>query len=312
MPEAFPAAPGTLSGDLLTISRFLQSPTPSRRRLRDFRDLRFVSDQILPQRFVSSGGAVMYEVSEPFVNNRPVEAVSAGGEYPLDTPPTGSAAISAILKWGQGSMLTDEAIKRNAYPGEVVNRVLRKVINTIIKKVDSVTISAIASAITANAAAAGSGSNRWSSTTAALILRDIELAKAAIIDLNQGYLPDTILMSSTKYALMASDPTITNIRRRETTDNPVYTGKIDVIDDLTVVVAPLSSLPSDDVWVLDTQQLGGMADEKDGAPGYTVSDMAVEVQSKRIEERDGWRLWGRRKTVPVIQEPGAGFKITST
>jgi hypothetical protein len=55
-----------------------------------------------------------------------------------------------------------------------------------------------------------------------------------------------------------------------------------------------------------------MADEHDGAPGYTVSDMAIEVQNKRIEERDGWRLWGRRKTVPVIQEPGAGYKITST
>lgn len=312
MPEAFPPAPPTLSGDLLTISRLLQSPTQIRRRLRDFTDLRFVSDQILTQRFRSSGGAVMYEVSEPFLNVRPVEAVSAGGEYPLDTPPTGAAAISAITKWGQASMLTDEAIARNVYAGEVVNRVLRKVINSIIKQVDSVTISAIASAITANAAAIGSGANRWSSTTAALILRDIELAKAAIIDLNMGYLPNAILMSSTKYALMASDPTITNIRRRETTDNPVYTGKIDVIDDLTVVVAPLSSLPSDDVWVVDTNQLGGMADEQDGAPGYTVSDMAVEVQSERIAGRDGWKMWGRRKTVPVIQEPGAGYKITST
>ncbi|MGI5171879.1 hypothetical protein ACQEU3_46810 [Spirillospora sp. CA-253888] len=308
MPEVYPAAPASLSGDLLTISRFLANPTLIQRRLRTFTDLRFVSDQILTQRFRSSGGAVLYGVSEPIVNTRPVEAVSAGGEYPLDTPPTGTAAVAAVTKWGQGTILTDEAVGRNADPGTVADRVLRKVINSIIKQVDSVTISAIASAVTANAAATAS----WSAASGTNILRDIELAKAKIVDLNQGYLPNAILMSSTKYAYMASDSVITNIRQRETTDNPVYTGMIDVIAGLTVIAAPLTSLPSDDVWVFDTTQLGGMADEVDGAPGYSVADMAVEVQTKRLEERDSWRLWGRRKTVPVIQEPGAGFKITGS
>ncbi|SFK92585.1 hypothetical protein SAMN05216275_14162 [Streptosporangium canum] len=308
MPGSYPAAPPSLSGDLLSISRLLQSPTQINRRLRTFADLRFVSDQILKQRFRSTGGAVMYQVSEPILNSRPVEAVGPGSEYPLDTPQTGAAAVAAVQKWGQKIFMSDEEILRNVFAGAAVDRNLRKTVNSIIKQVDSITLSAVASAVTATSAAVGV----WASATT--ILRDIEKAKAAIYDLNAGYNPDTLLMSSNKYALMASDPTIATLRRREDTNNPVYSGQIDILDDLTVVVAPLSSMPggSDDVWVFDTEQLGGMADETDSAPGYTVTDMAIQVQSQRIAERDGWEMWGRRKTVPVIQEPSAGIKITGT
>jgi hypothetical protein len=308
MPGSYPAPAPTLSGDLLTINRLLQSPTYIQRRLRTFTDLRFVSDQILTQRFRSTGGAVLYEVSEPILFNRPVESVAPGSEYPLDTPPTGAAAVAAIQKWGLGTFMSDEEILRNVYGGVAVDRNLRKLVNSIIKQVDTVTLSAVASAVTATTPAG----TAWTTSTG--ILRNIETAKAAILDLNQGYNPDTILMSSNKYALMASDATVSNLRRREATDNPVYNGEIEVIGGLKVVVAPLSSLPggSDDVWVFDTQQLGGMADEQDGAPGYTVSDMAIQTQSERAAKRDGWDMWGRRKTVPVIQEPAAGIKITST
>jgi hypothetical protein len=308
MPGSYPAPAPTLSGDLLTINRLLQDPTKIQRRLRTFTDLRFVSDQILTQRFRTTGGAVLYEVSEPILYNRPVESVSPGSEYPLDTPPYGAAAVAAVQKWGLGTFLSDEEILRNVYAGQVVDRALRKLVNSIIKQVDTVTLAAVASAVTATTAAG----TAWTTSTG--ILRNIETAKAAILDLNQGYNPDTILMSSTKYALMASDATISNLRRREATDNPVYNGEIDMLGGLKVVVAPLSSLPggTDDVWVFDTTQLGGMADEVDGAPGYTVSDMAIQTQSERAARRDGWDIWGRRKTVPVIQEPAAGIKITGT
>ena len=78
MPGTYPAAPATLSDPLLTISRFLASPTQIVRRVRDYKDLRFVSDLVLTQKFNSSGGAVLYEASEPFVSDLTVSAVSAG------------------------------------------------------------------------------------------------------------------------------------------------------------------------------------------------------------------------------------------
>ncbi|MUN41412.1 phage major capsid protein [Actinomadura litoris] len=312
MPDAYPPGAPSLSGDLLTISRLLQSPAQITRRLRTFVDLRFISDQVLTQRFRTSGGAIAYEVSEPIVNTRPVESVAPGSEYPMDTPSPGTGALAAVEKWGQGTFLTDESIKRTVKGGDALDRALRKTVNTIITKVDGITMSAVGSAITATQAATGSGSNRWANATAAMILRDIELAKAQVVDLKQGYNPNIIVMSNTKYAYMASDPTIASLRRREATDNPVYNGRIEIIGDLIVVPAPLSSLPSDDVWIIDNEELGGMADEAEVDPGYAVSDMAIQVQSERKAKRDAWELWGRRLTVPVIQEPGAGIKITNT
>lgn len=307
MPTTYPPGPGSLSGDLLTINRLLQSPTQIQRRLRTFTDLRFVSDQILTQRFRTSGGAVMYEVSEPITNVRAAESVGAGSEYPHANLGVGTAALAAVQKWGQAVILTDEEVKRSVYAGTALDRALRKVVNTIISKVDAITISAIGSAVTKQVDAV----TAWSAASPT-ILRTLETARAAIIDENQGYNPDTILMSSTKYAYMASDDKVATLRQRETTANPIYGGTIDVIDGLTVITTSSANLPSDDVWVLDSTQLGGMADEAEVDPGYTVGDMAVQVQSERLPRQDAWDLWGRRLTVPVIQEPNAARKIINT
>lgn len=307
MPTTFPPAGASLSGDLLTVHRTLQSPTLIQRRLQTITDLRFVSDQILTQRFRSAGGSVLYEVSEPIMSSRAIESVAPGAEYPLSATPDGTAALAAVLNWGQATLITDAEIKRTVPMGDAVDRKLRKLINSVIAKIDSITISAIGSAITATGAAGAA----WDATTTN-ILRDLEKAKAAIIDLNMGYNPDTVLMSSTKYAEMASDPAVATLRRREDPGNPIYSGKIDIIDDLKVLTTSSANLPSDDVWVFDSAQLGGMADEMDVDPGYTVSELGVQVQTQRIPERDSFRMWARRITVPVIQEPGAGYKITGT
>jgi hypothetical protein len=303
MPGSYPAGAPTLSGDTLSISRFLQNPTAIRRRLRNFKDLRFVSDQLLTQRLRSSGGAVLYEQTEPFVSDRTVEAVSAGSEYPFANLPTGTAAVAAVAKWGQKVRLTDEEIERNVYAGAAVDRALQKVVNSIISQVDSVTMSAIGTAL-ADTATLG----KWDAGTPK-ILNDILNAKRIIVARNLGYSPDTIVVSDLGYMSMMVDTVISNLWRRETTDNPVYTGEVQQIAGMTVVVTP--NLPvATSAYVLDSKALGGMADETDGAPGYAVSDLAVQIKSIRLDANDAWDLQGRRKTVPVVQEPGAGQEIT--
>lgn len=307
MPFAYPPAAPTLSGDTETISRFLQSPQAIARRLRDYKDLRFVSDQILTQRFRSSGGAVLYEQSEPFVTDRAVENVAPGSEYPYANLPTGTASIAAIAKWGQKVLLTDEAITRNANGSQAVDRSMRKVVNSVIKKVDTVTMSAINSAITATTGTAGI----WDSATLTTRkpLDDILLAASAIRQLNLGYNPDTLVVSDKAYVYLMLNDTIATLRRREVSDNPVYVGMIEEVAGLRIIVTPNLTVSTTAI-VLDSTQLGGMADETDSAPGYTVADLAVEVQAIRNHGRDSWDLQGRRKTVPVVQEIGAGYRIT--
>jgi hypothetical protein len=305
MPGTYPAAGPSLTGDLLTVSRLLQSPTAIGRRLRNFRDLRFISDQILTQRFRSQGGAVVYEQSESQLTDRAVEGVSAGAEYPYANLPTGSAAVAQIVKWGQKVPLTDEEINRSIYAGQALDRALRKVVNTIIKQVDTVALAAVASAVTATQAASAG----WS-TASPKILLDVLNAKATVVGLNLGYMPDTLLLSDAKYALLMADDKVTNAWQRETTNNPVYSGEVQTVAGLKIIVSP--NLPTTDPWVLDSNQLGGMADETDSAPGYAVSDLGVEVLSDRITNKDKWDLQGRRKTVPVVQEVGAAVRITGT
>jgi hypothetical protein len=303
MPGTYPAAAPVLTGDSLAISRFLNSPESIKRRLRDYKDLRFVSDQILTQRFRSSGGAVLYEQTEPFVTDRVVEAVSAGSEYPFANMPTGTAALAAVSKWGQKVRITDEEIERNVYGGQAVDRSMQKVVNSIISQVDSVTMSAVGTAL-ADTATLG----KWDAGSPK-ILNDILNAKRIILARNLGYRPDTIVVSDLGYMSMMVDTVISNLWRRETTDNPVYSGEVEMVAGMKIIVTP--NLPvATSMYVLDSTALGGMADETDGAPGYSVSDLAVQVKSIRLDEVDAWDLQGRRKTVPVVQEPGAGQEIT--
>jgi hypothetical protein len=304
MPGTFPAAAPVLTGDSLAISRFLNNPAAIARRLRDFRDLRFVSDQLLTGRLKSQGGAILYEMSEPFVTDRAVESVSAGSEYPYANTATGTAAIAAIQKWGQKVLLTDEEIARNVYGQAAVDRQLKKVINSVISQVDSITMSLIASTVTNTFAVP----TTWATSTT--IMRDIFRAVAQVVALNQGYVPNVLALNDVAAAYVMSDPTITNALKREDSSNPVYTGQISSLIGLTIVTSP--SIPTGQAWVLDSTQLGGMGDEMDGAPGYSVSDLAVQVKSIRKESQDAWDLQGRRKTVPVIQEPAAAVRITGT
>ncbi|MEV4287358.1 hypothetical protein AB0K40_17780 [Nonomuraea bangladeshensis] len=307
MPGSYPAAPPSLSGDLETISRFLANPSAIQRRLRTFRDLRFVSDRLLTQRFRTSGGAVLYEMSEPFVTDRAVTAVGAGSEYPSANLPTGTAAIASVSKWGQKVPITDEEITRNVYGGAAVDRNLRKVVNSIIKQVDAVTMSAIASAVTNTFDVTANSGVAWTAASPT-ILRDILEAKAVVVNQNLGYMPDTLALNDTAYAIVMSDEKITNALRREAVDTPVYTGEIERIAGLTIVVSPAITTP----MVLDSTQLGGMADEQADAPGYAVSDLSVQVKSIRVDSADKWDLQGRRLTVPVVQEPGAAVELTNT
>jgi len=305
MPGTFPAAAPVLTGDSLAISRFLQSPTAVNRRLRDYKDLRFIADQVLTQRFRSQGGAVLYEMTEPFITDRTVEAVGAGSEYPYAQLPTGTAAVAAIVKWGQKVLLTDEEVARNAYGGAAVDRALRKVVNSIIKQVDTIAMSAVAAGITATAGALVS----WETVATAKPLTDILLAVSKIRELNLGYEPDTLLVSDKAYVYLMVNDAVAQLRKREASENPVYSGEIETVAGLKVLVTPNLSAATV-ATVLDSKALGGMADEMDGAPGYTVADLAVQVKSIRKEGQDAWDLQGRRKTVPFVQEPGAGYEIT--
>ena len=304
MPYTYPAPAPTLSGDIETISRFLNTPTLVTRYLRTLAQQRFIADAVLSQRFQVSGGAVLYETGESIYTTDSPRAVSPGSEYPLTTAPTGQASIAKTVKWGQDSKVTDESIKRQNF--SPVQKAMLKLVNQNVKFIDGIALSAIASAVTATAAATAS----WSTATAAQILGDVAQAKANILSLNQGYMPDTVVLSDFAWARAYAAFVSGGFLPREQPENASVTGEFAVVDGMRFLPTP--NLPTaGTVLVVDSTMLGGMADEDLGGPGYAnAGALGVEGKSLRDDDNDQWKLRMRRVTVPIVVEPASGYKIT--
>jgi hypothetical protein len=301
----YPAPPPTLSGDTLQVSRFLNSPTELMRVLRTALQQRYIADSLLSGRVDVEGGAVVYETGESIFTADNPQAVSPGSEYPLTTASTGNASVAVPAKWGEDVEVTDEAVKRLKF--DPVRRAIQKLINQNVKYVDSIALSAIASAVTATAAAAAS----WATATAAQILTDVMLAKQNIVVLNQGYNPDTVVIDDINWGYaMAKLAAAGYLPRENNGQNPILTGDFPVILGMRWLASP--NVPTAGVsLVVDSTQLGGMADENLGGPGYAgTGQTGVEAKSIRDDHKDQWRLRCRRVTVPIVQEPAAGRKIT--
>lgn len=298
-----PAAP-TVSGDVTSIHTLLQSPTLIARRLRTLAEQRFISDVLLSGRFEAVGGAIQYEQGDSLYTNRTPEVVRPLAEYPLTGLGLGPTQIAEVQKWGQDVPVSDESIKhlrRNP-----VDRAFTKLVNHMVKQVDSVALSVIASQVTAGVAATAA----WAGATAEQILTDVLLASANITALNEGFDADIVVADDFTHArAMAKFIAAGYLPREAAGDNPVITGDFPVILGKRWLATP--NLPTaGTVLVVDSSQLGGMADENLGGPGYAGAVAGVETKSIRLEENDGYRLRARRVTVPVVLEPSAARRIT--
>lgn len=304
MPYTYPPAPGVLTGNNYSASRFLNQPAFVQRALRTIAQQRFIADVLLSGRQRASGGAVMYEVSEGIYADRKPESVSPGGEYPMTGIPTGLPAMAVTSKWGSGAEITDEQITRSNM--DPINRAMRKIINQMVATIDGLFLSAIGSAVTQTQAAA----SPWPTIASANILLDVNLAKSKVVGLNQGYDPDTLVIGDTLGAFLLSDRNLIAGLSREGNSQVTVTANIPTIANLRILVSP--NLPVGiSALVLDSNALGSIAYEEIESPGYAGS-VAETVQTKviRDDDRDRWKLQARRPVAPMIQEPNAAIAIT--
>lgn len=302
MPTTYPPAAPTLSGDLLTINRFLASPTQVARRLRTLLEQRYIAARLLPGRFDIEGGAIQYETGESIFANEEPRAVAPGAEYPLVTVDGGTPSVASPVNWGDDAEISDASIKRRAL--NPVERGLTKLANSNVKKVDSVALAAIASAVTATQSAAAG----WSTATAAQMLKDVATAKAQIVALNQGYDPDTVVLDDLSYAYAFGAFLAAGLMPREAS-NPLGTGVFAEVDGMLWLPTP--NLPTaGTILVADSTQLGGIGVEKQGTGYQQVNEVGTEVKTIRDDKRDMWIIRARACVVPVVLEPAAARKIT--
>ena len=261
---------------------------------------------LLTGRQATSGGAVGYEQVEGVFADAAPEIVAPGAEYTMTTISDGPAGLARVAKWGKDTEITDEAIKRRNM--DPVNKGMLKLVNSAGLVIDQAVVSVIAAGVTATRAAAAP----WTGAgTTPAILRDILRAVADVRALNLGYEPNALLVDDSTWAYLASDPTIAAAMARETAANPVYSGRFSVLAGLQVIPTPAANLPGGtgtNAWVLDTNQLGFIATEDLGG-GYQQAGELVQSKVIRHDERDLYRLRARANFVPVVTDPGAGFRI---
>ncbi|WP_223149221.1 phage major capsid protein [Changpingibacter yushuensis] len=283
------------------IHQLLQNVPALAWRVRQLADQKFIADALLTGRFQSIGGSVLYETGEPLFAPDDPEAIAPGGEYPASQVTVGDLAAARVEKWGRDVPITDESIKRRGI--DVVTKATNQLVARMVKFVDSAALGVIASKVTQTQASSAA----W--TTADAIVESVELAKAQAEESGEGHTLDTIVLTPSAYAKVMAKFLAAGLLPREAA-NPLLTGVWPTVLDLTWLRSPHT--PTAAPLILDTAELGGMADEDLASPGYSTVQPGVEVKSIRKDETDSYLLRSRRVTIPIVTDPTAGYTVTGT
>lgn len=284
------------------IHLLLQSPTLIAKRVADITNMKFIADFLLSGRFNAVGGGVYYETGEEIFAADAPEAVAPGAEYPKTVLTAGEIAAAKTVKWGLETDITDEKIAREGIAH--VNKGLQRLSNTVIRHVDATAMAVIASKVTSTFASPST----W--TTAGAMAEALMSISTTRQELATGLDLDTVVLKPAQYAKLIGMLMDDKALPREQ-GNAVITGNLPV-DALgfTWVTSPFYT--GSNPLLVDRDQLGGMADEKLGSPGYSSAGASgVETKSERHKD-DKYELRARRVTVPVVTDPLAGVTITNT
>lgn len=287
------------------VQQFLASPTAVARAIQDITNLSFVSDYLLRGSADATGtGAVLVEEDAGLYADTASEEIAPGGEYPLASGADPAAALVALRKRGVDGELADEKIARS--PADSLRKELGRLANTIIRDFDAFSLGVIASKVTQTHAGAA-----WTSVSA--IIDNVLMAVAKVEELELGYAPTSIVLRPTHYAKVTAVLAAGNALPRES-GNPLLSGA-PAFEYLGLTWTKSMYAPFTDPFIVDAENLGGIATENIGSPGYARTERGVEVKSWRPsgrDDNDSWRLRARRVAVPYVSAPKAGIRVTGT
>jgi len=301
-----PTSP-TVNGTKVTVDYLVNNPALVQRVLRSLVQKRLIGARFLTGRVdVTGSGAAIFETGESIFANDVAEVIDELSEYPLTDDGNPALSVFTVDKYGLATDVPDSMIRRNRI--DVVARKLVKMANRIVYGFDSRCLSLMASGITQTQAASAA----WNLSTADHLL-DVLLASAKVDELDEGFEINAIALKPTAWARLISASKILAMQPREGGDNAVMTGNMFQFAGLDIYRT--NALPGGvEVLMADTLQLGSIMWEDQGG-GYMGDAGDVDgVESKvfRLEKQDGVRIQARKAQEPVLQEPGAGIKVTGT
>ncbi|WGD38480.1 hypothetical protein [Lysinibacter sp. HNR] len=272
------------------------------KRLADLTKMQFIADYLLQGRLDATGGGIFYETGEEIFASDSPEAITPLGEYPLVTLDDGEIASARTIKWGLDTIISDEKIARQGIG--YINKALLRVSNTVVRHVDRVAMAVIASKVTTSFAA-----GPW--TSAGKAVKSILTIQAERAEMGTGLELETAVLRADQYAEIIAMLIDDKALPREQGETAIA-GNLPV-NALGLTWATTPHFQGADPLLLDRDQLGGMAEEKIGGPGYaSAGGVGVESKIIRDDDTEGYKVRGRRVTVPVVLEPLAGVKLTGT
>lgn len=292
---------GTLTTEELHL--LLSNPTVIAHRVAELADQKFIADFLLSGRYSAQGGGVFYETGEEIYVGEDPEAVSPLGNYPTVILESGEVVSARTVKWGLDTVVSDEKISRQGIA--YVNRGITRLVNTVVRHVDRVAMAVIASRVTSTFASL----ETWS--TAGKAVEAITTIQAERAELGFGIDLDTAVLRPAQYAKVIGMLIDDKALPREQGETAIR-GNLPV-DALGLTWATTPHFQGANPLLVDREQLGGMADENFGGPGYVRTEaFGVEAKTIREEKPEGYTLRARRVTVPVVTEPLAGVALTNT
>lgn len=284
----------------------LKSPKLIARRLADLTKEKFLADYLLAGRYDAAGGGVFYETeTNDLYTDEDPEQIEPGGDYPLISLDEGVPSAARTVKWGQGTIITDEKITREGR--QYVEKSLIRIGNQIVRHVDQTAWGVIASRVSSTSAAPAA----W--TSAGKVIEHVTSIREARAELATGLDLDVCVLPAAKFAKLVGILVDDKSLPREQA-NIVLTGSLP-FDALGLTWLTSPHVSGADPWLFDIDQLGGMADEKIISPEFApAGNTGVEASTDRAStgKKDGYLVRGRRVTVPVVTEPLAGAKLTGT
>lgn len=308
----YPPRPGSVTLDgVTTLSRYLNDPVRLTRALRTLTQQQFMADRILRGRITTTSGMVEYETAESIFPIGSAETIQPGAEYPLVAVGEGDVVLEAVSKNGLRTEVTLEAVqKRRDQP---IVRAQTKLANGVVQRFDSQFMGRINSAKAQMNQVTGA---TWS-TGGTTILRQLETAKAAVLDRLQGYNPTAVLMDRQKYAVLVSDDKVQASLDRTSVDTEAFKGVITRVADLEIMVAPSGTVGLTDPIVFDPDMLGSIvsqanvAQRQNGDNGV-YADTSWYGAANANGGAEFWSLAAGREALAIIQEPKAAAVITGT
>lgn len=306
---------GINSGERLTVSQLMKTPTIIPKRILNMMDQQFLVDAVLRKASDAPSGVVLYNESTPLFSNDDPAVMDEFGEIPTSGGSLGVAHTVRTVRRALGIRVSKTMINRNNT--DAVNVQLAQIKNTMIRAWEDAFFSALlanASVQTMNATAAWSGAG-------GSIRKDVNHAKFLIKNAdtdstgNQtgkqklGFKPDTLIISTeTETDFLTSNEVTAPYIGNAATSNLLFTGKLpNKFIDLDVVTSwRLDSYMNGSAVVIERNTVGGISDERplSATPMYGVGN------GPNGGPNETWRSDITRQSAIFLDQPLAAVVIS--